>query len=90
MKFYTDGTPTEHEHLGDYVRALRQSRGYTQRQLAGVSGVGLRFLSELERGKPNVSLHHTQLVLAMLGVELIAHDRSLPWPPLRMEAPKHE
>ena len=90
MKFYTNGTPTEHEHLGDYVRSLRQSRGYTQRQLAGVSGVGLRFLSDLENGKPTVSLHHAQLVLTMLGVDLLVHDRSLPWPPPRAQAAAHE
>ena len=81
MQYLLNGSPATFDHLGDYVRALRESRGYTQRQLAGVSGVGVRFLSELERGKPNVSLHHTLRVLTMLGVELLAHDRSLPWPP---------
>ena len=85
MQFYLNGREAQFEHLGDYLRSLRESRGYTQRQLAGVSGVGVRFLSELERGKPNVSLHHVQQVLAVLGVELLAHDRSLPWPPRRSE-----
>lgn len=76
MLFYLNGSPSQFEHLGDFVRGLRLQRGYTQRQLAGVSGVGVRFLSELERGKPNVSLQHALQVLTVLGAELIAHDRS--------------
>lgn len=82
MRFYASNSPVEFDGLGDYVREQRQSRGYTQRELAGVSGVGLRFLSELERGKPNVAFNLVLKVLASLGCDLLLHDRSLPWPPL--------
>ncbi|MGQ0528289.1 MAG: helix-turn-helix domain-containing protein [Panacagrimonas sp.] len=80
MQFCIRGKEAHFEHLGEYVRTLRQARGYTQRQLAGVSGVGLRFLSEFERGKPSVSFQHVSQVLTVLGIELLAHDRSLVWP----------
>jgi len=42
----------------------------TQAQLAGLSGTGLRFISELERGKPSISLHKLLPVLAVLGLQL--------------------
>ena len=35
MKFYADYAPVQFEHLGEYIRDRRQSRGYTQRELAG-------------------------------------------------------
>jgi y4mF family transcriptional regulator len=82
MQFYARRAAASFDHLGDYIREQRQSRGYTQRELAGVSGVGLRFLSELERGKPNVDLNLVLRVLASLGSDLVIHDRSLPGPPL--------
>ncbi|WP_293003388.1 helix-turn-helix domain-containing protein [Nevskia sp.] len=81
MQFYTNHEAVHFEHLGEYIRDRRQSRGYSQRELAGVSGVGLRFLSELERGKPNVDLNLVLKVLASLGCDLVLHDRSLMWPP---------
>lgn len=81
MQFYANHEAVNFEHLGEYIRDRRQSRGYTQRELAGVSGVGLRFLSELERGKPNVDLNLVLKVLASLGCDLVLHDRSLMWPP---------
>lgn len=84
MQFYANHSLLSFEHLGEYIRDQRQSRGYTQRELAGVSGVGLRFLSELERGKPNVDLNLVLKVLASLGCDLLLHDRSLMWPPQPM------
>lgn len=78
MEYRLAGRPANFEHLGEYLRERRQSRGYTQRELAGVSGVGVRFLSELERGKPNVDLHLVLKVLEALGCELLVHDRSAP------------
>jgi len=42
----------------------------TQTQLAGLAGTGLRFVSELERGKASVALNKTLAVLAVLGLRL--------------------
>lgn len=41
-----------------------------QRDAAGISGVGVRFLSELERGKPTVELGRALRVLGRLGLEV--------------------
>jgi len=42
----------------------------TQTELASLSGTGLRFVSELERGKPNVALNKVVAVLSALGLRL--------------------
>lgn len=41
------------EHIGELVRLTRNSMGLTQKDLALTSGTGLRFISELEKGKSN-------------------------------------
>lgn len=56
--------------LAEAVRAARLRYGMTQTELAGLSGTGLRFVSELERGKPNVSLSKVVAVLSALGLRL--------------------
>lgn len=56
--------------LGDIVRRARKSHGLTQSHLAGLAGAGLRFVSELERGKPNVALDKVLAVLGVLGLRL--------------------
>ena len=56
--------------IGAAVRQARKAHGLTQSQLAGLAGTGLRFVSELERGKPSVALDKTLAVLAVLGLRL--------------------
>jgi len=58
--------------IGAAVRQTRKAHGLTQSQLAGLAGTGLRFVSELERGKPNVALDKVLAVLAVLGLRLQA------------------
>lgn len=53
--------------LGAAVREARKSRKLTQGELAFASGVGLRFISDLENGKATVQLEKIMLVLAALG-----------------------
>ena len=60
-------TPAE---IGRIVRAARRAQGLRQDQLAGAAGVGVRFLSELERGKPTVRLEKMIAVLDALGCSL--------------------
>lgn len=59
------GTP---ELLGSQVRKRRKSLGLTQRDAAGLCGVGERFLSELERGKATAELGKALQVLQRLGL----------------------
>ena len=59
-----------YEGLGQAIRTARRGMGLTQPELAAAAGVGLRFLVELERGKPTVRLDRMIAVLEALGLEL--------------------
>ena len=52
------------------VREHRRQLGYTQAQLAARVGVGLRFLRELEQGKPTLRMDRVEQVLAYFGLKL--------------------
>lgn len=56
--------------LGAAVRAARKRAGLTLAETAGLTAVGVRFLSELENGKPTVRLDKVLHVLAALGLQL--------------------
>lgn len=58
------------QEIGTVVRQTRLGRGLRQDQLAAAAGVGLRFLVELERGKPTVRLDKVLAVLSALGCRL--------------------
>lgn len=58
------------EEIGAVVRQARLAQGLRQDQLAAAAGVGLRFLVELERGKPTVRLAKVLSVLDALGCRL--------------------
>lgn len=58
------------EQLGNLVRDARRAQGLRQDQLAAAAGVGVRFLVELERGKPTVRLAKVLAVLDALGCRL--------------------
>lgn len=56
--------------IGKTVRDARKKLGVTQRDLALTSGTGLRFIIELERGKPTCQLEKTLTVLNTLGIQV--------------------
>lgn len=58
------------------VKELRKAAGLTQIQLARRSGVGLRFLRELEQGKVSVRLDKVNQVLALFDYEMQARRRT--------------
>jgi len=61
--------------LGAAIRAARKRAGLEQKDAAGLAGVGLRFLSDLERGKPTVRMDKVLQVLDVLGLELSVRPR---------------
>ncbi|HEX5526123.1 MAG TPA: helix-turn-helix domain-containing protein [Solirubrobacterales bacterium] len=61
--------------LGSQIRARRIEQGLTQGELADVSRVTLRFVSELERGKETAQYAGIQRVLASLGLDLYLKPR---------------
>lgn len=55
------------EELGAIIRETRVAQGLRQDQLAAAAGVGVRFLIELERGKPTAQIGKALAVLDALG-----------------------
>jgi len=53
--------------LGQAARTARKQLGLTQPQLALAAGVGVRFIVELEAGKPTLRLENILRVLHALG-----------------------
>jgi HTH-type transcriptional regulator / antitoxin HipB len=66
---------TPHE-LGLLLRTARHQLGLTQAKLALAAGVGVRFVVDLEAGKPTIRLASVMQVLAALGGQL--HIQGLP------------
>lgn len=62
--------------LGAVLRAQRKAQGLTLEQLSGLSGLGMRFLSELERGKATAELGKTLKVAQLLGLDCHLVPRS--------------
>lgn len=58
------------QEIGRLVRETRKKLGVTQRNLALTSGTGLRFIIELEQGKPTCQLEKVLTVLRTLGLKL--------------------
>jgi y4mF family transcriptional regulator len=61
--------------IGKLVRQRRKEAGLTLQEAAGMAGVGIRFLSELERGKPTLQLGLVLKVLQLFGLELHVRAR---------------
>jgi y4mF family transcriptional regulator len=56
--------------LSAYVKSRRKQYKLTQIELSEKSGVGLRFVRELERGKQTLRLDKVNQVLSLFGVEV--------------------
>jgi|JFJP01.1.fsa_nt_gi HTH-type transcriptional regulator / antitoxin HipB len=61
--------------VGAFLRARRKSLGITQARVAALCGTGVRFISDLENGKPRVELCKVLDVASALGVDLYAKVR---------------
>ena len=63
--------------VGERVRQLRKMAGLTQVELAERVGVGLRFVRELEKGKPTVRMDKVNQVLEFLGhhIEVVRNGK---------------
>ena len=55
--------------IATYVKEERKKAGLTQEEFAVRSGLGLRFIRELEQGKETVRLDKVNQALAMFGKE---------------------
>lgn len=63
--------------LGKLIRKERKSQGLTQEQLAAATGVGIRFIRELEQGKESCYIGKALHVIQMLGINIFAVKRGV-------------
>jgi len=63
-------------HLGQIIRNARKRQGLRQDELAGAANVGLRFIVELEKGKPTAQIGKALAVVRTLGLTLLLDGTS--------------
>lgn len=59
-----------HNPIAQFIRMRRKALNLTQVELSDTTGVGLRFVRELEQGKPNLMADKINQVLLFFGHEL--------------------
>ena len=63
--------------IGNYIKQERKKAGLTQEEFAMRSGLGLRFVRELEQGKETVRLDKVNQALAMFGKEAVPGNKEV-------------
>jgi y4mF family transcriptional regulator len=61
-------TIIDSKSFGLLIRAERKAQNLTQEQLAGLTGVGVRFVRELEAGKESCQIGRALQVATALGL----------------------
>lgn len=69
---------TDSSSLGALIRAERKAQGLTQEELAALSGVGVRFVRELELGKDSCRVGLALNVMKTLGLRVNVASRGAP------------
>ena len=62
--------------LGARLRKSRKSHNVKHAVIAKQAGVGLRFISELENGKPTVEMGKVLCAIDALGLELVLQPKA--------------
>ncbi len=57
--------------IAEFIKKERKKAGLTQEEFALRSGLGLRFVRELEQGKETVRMDKVNQALAMFGMEAV-------------------
>ena len=68
-------TITDTKSLGLLLRNERKAQNLTQEQLAGLTGVGVRFVRELEAGKESCQIGRALQVASSLGLAFSVRSR---------------
>ncbi|WP_291078315.1 MULTISPECIES: helix-turn-helix transcriptional regulator [unclassified Empedobacter] len=63
------------QSIAEFIKQKRKRLKLTQPELAERAGVGLRFIREIEQGKPSVRLDKVNQVLALFGSEVGVIDK---------------
>jgi y4mF family transcriptional regulator len=82
MSYLRSMNPLDTQTVAAFVRARRTLLKLTQPALAEIAGVGLRFIRELEQGKPTLRMDKVNQVLRIFGHTLapVPADRDLLFP----------
>jgi transcriptional regulator with XRE-family HTH domain len=70
MQSAVDGNGAVHVELGERIRAIRQLRRRTLKEIATAAGISESFLSQLERGRTNATIATLQRLATALGIEV--------------------
>ena len=70
MQTDVDGNGAVHVELGERIRAIRQLRRRTLKEIATAAGISESFLSQLERGRTNATIATLQRLATALGIEV--------------------
>lgn len=62
--------------FGHLIETVRKEQGLTQAQLASLSNVGVRFISDLEKGKKTCQLQKALQVARILGIQFTTNKVS--------------
>jgi y4mF family transcriptional regulator len=73
-------------NISAFIKSQRKLHGLNQIELARKAGVGLRFIRELEQGKPTLRMDKVNQVLRLFGKTLGPVD----WRPKIEEIGAHE
>ena len=57
--------------IAEFIKTNRKEAGLTQEEFAIRSGLGLRFVRELEQGKETVRMDKVNEAVAMFGMEAV-------------------
>lgn len=71
---YPNGYNMENKVIANFVKGMRKKYNLTQIDLSDKSGVGLRFIRDLEQGKQTLRMDKLNQVLNLFGKQLGAVD----------------
>lgn len=63
--------------IAEFVKKNRKEAGLTQEEFAMRSGLGLRFVRELEQGKETVRMDKVNVALAMFNAQAVAGKKEI-------------
>lgn len=78
-------------NIGKAIRALRAQKGVSQEKLALETGIGRRYMSDIENGRRNVSLEIVEKIATyfeMSASELVGRIETADCPPLTLNGLK--
>lgn len=66
---------TDPAALGRLIREYRKTSGLTQTDLAGLCGVSMKFVNQVENGKTTAEIGKILRLVSTVGLDLIARTR---------------